>query len=171
MTITNIIALIVAIITCFWGYKLNKFLISIFGLILGFAIGIEYLPNFINDQTTVYIISEIIGLAIGFISYNLYLAGIFFLCAIAVFVLCGNLGLTEELQTIIGLVAGIIAGIIGVKFTRPIMIIATSLSGASIITDIAFNLLSYQNELLIFIISLVLATFGMIYQFKQKEIN
>ena len=41
MTITNIIALIVAIITCFWGYKLNKGLIAIFGLILGFSLGTE----------------------------------------------------------------------------------------------------------------------------------
>ena len=77
MTITNIIALIVAIITCFWGYKLNKGLIAIFGLILGFSLGTEYLPNFINNETIVYIISAIIGIAVGLISYNLYLVGIF----------------------------------------------------------------------------------------------
>ena len=169
MTITNIIALVVAIITCFWGYKLNKGLIAIFGLILGFALGIEYLPNFINDQTIVYVVSAVIGIAVGFISYNLYLVGIFFLCGVAAFVLCENLGLAENLQTIIGLVAGIIAGILGVKFTRPIMIISTSLSGASVLTDTAFQILNFQNNTLAFIISIVLAVLGMIYQFNQKE--
>ena len=169
MTITNIIALVVAIITCFWGYKLNKGLIAIFGLILGFALGIEYLPNFINDQTIVYVVSAVIGIAVGFISYNLYLVGIFFLCGVAAFVLCENLGLAENLQTIIGLVAGIIAGILGVKFTRPIMIISTSLSGASALTDTAFQILNFQNNTLAFIISIVLAVLGMIYQFNQKE--
>lgn len=169
MTITNIIALVVAIITCFWGYKLNKGLIAIFGLILGFALGVEYLPNFIDDQTIVYVVSAVIGIAVGFISYNLYLVGIFFLCGVAAFVLCENLGLAENLQTIIGLVAGIIAGILGVKFTRPIMIIATSLSGASVLTDTAFQILNFQNNTLAFIISIVLAVLGMIYQFNQKE--
>ncbi len=169
MTITNIIALVVAIITCFWGYKLNKGLIAIFGLILGFALGIEYLPNLINDQTIVYVVSAVIGIAVGFISYNLYLVGIFFLCGVAAFVLCENLGLAENLQTIIGLVAGIIAGILGVKFTRPIMIISTSLSGASVLTDTAFQILNFQNNTLAFIISIVLAVLGMIYQFNQKE--
>lgn len=169
MTITNIIALVVAIITCFWGYKLNKGLIAIFGLILGFALGIEYLPNLINDQTIVYVVSAVIGIAVGFISYNLYLVGIFFLCGVAAFVLCENLGLAENLQTIIGLVAGIIAGILGVKFTRPIMIISTSLSGASVLTDTAFQILNFQNNTLTFIISIVLAVLGMIYQFNQKE--
>ena len=169
MTITNIIALIVAIITCFWGYKLNKGLIAIFGLIIGFALGTEYLANFITNQTIVYIVSAVIGIAVGLISYNLYLVGIFFLCAIAAFVLCENLGLAKNLQTIICLVAGIIAGILGVKFTRPIMIIATSLSGASILTDTAFQMLNFQNNTLSFIISIVLAILGMVYQFNQKE--
>ena len=169
MTITNIIALVVAIITCFWGYKLNKGLIAIFGLILGFALGIEYLPNFIDDQTIVYVVSAVIGIAVGFISYNLYLVGIFFLCGVAAFVLCENLGLAENLQTIIGLVVGIIAGILGVKFTRPIMIISTSLSGASVLTDTAFQILNFQNNTLAFILSIVLAVLVMIYQFNQKE--
>ena len=169
MTVTNIIALVVALITCFWGYKLNKGLIAIFGLILGFTIGTEYLPNLINDQTVVYMVSAVIGIAVGLISYNLYLVGIFFLCGIAAFVLCENLGLAENIQTIIGLVAGIIAGILGVKFTRPLMIISTSLSGASVLTNTAFQLLNFQNNTLIFILSIVLAILGMIYQFNQKE--
>ena len=49
------------------------------------------------------------------------------------------------------------------------MIIATSLSGASILTDTAFQMLNFQNNTLSFVISIVLAILGIIYQFNQKE--
>ena len=171
MNVTNIMALIIAIITCFFGYKLNKGLIAILGLILGFLLGINYLPNIIDNQTIVYIISAIIAIISGLISYKLYLVGIFFLCAVATYILCENIGLTGNMQTIIGLTAGIIAGILGVKFTRPLMIISTSLSGGSVMVKTLFSLLNFQNNILIFIISLIFAILGMTYQFNQKDQN
>ena len=171
MNIADIIALIIAIITCFFGYKLNKGLIAILGLILGFLIGITYLPNIIIDKTLIYILSAVIAIFFGFISYKLYLVGIFFLCAIATYILCENFGLTGNLQTIIGILVGLIAGILGVKFTRPLMIISTGLSGASIITEILFNILNFQNDILNFIISLIIAILGITYQFQQKDPN
>lgn len=171
MNVTNIMALIIAIITCFFGYKLNKVLIAILGLILGFLLGITYLPNIIDNQTIVYIISAIIAIISGLISYKLYLVGIFFLCAVATYILCENIGLTGNMQTIIGLTAGIIAGILGVKFTRPLMIISTSLSGGSVMAKTLFSLLNFQNNILIFIISLIFAILGMTYQFNQKDQN
>ncbi len=171
MNIINIITLIIATITCFFGYKLNKALIAIMGLIIGFNLGVTYLPNFITDQTTIYIVSAIIAILTGIISYNLYLVGVFLLCAIAVYILCENLGLETNIQTIVGIIAGIIAGILGVKFTRPLMIISTSLGGASILITTIFKLLNFQNNIFFLILSLIIAFLGMAYQFKQKDLD
>ena len=171
MNIVNIIAVLVGLMSCFFGYKLNKTLIAVIGLIIGFNIGVAVLPNFITDQTIIYIVSAIIALLFGFISYNLYLVGVFLLCAFAAYALCSNLGLESNIQTIISVIAGIIAGILGVKFTRPLMIISTSLGGASLITENAFNLFNFQNNILSIIVFIIIALLGMSYQFKQKDIN
>lgn len=77
MDIINIITIVISLVTCFFGYKLNKIIIAIFGLIIGFNLGITYLPNLLTDQTIIYIISAIIAIAVGMISYNLYLVGVF----------------------------------------------------------------------------------------------
>lgn len=171
MNIVNIITLIAAVITCFFGYRLNKVLIAVMGLIIGFNLGLTYLPNFITGQTVIYIVSAVIAILVGLISYNLYLVGVFLLCAIAAYILCENLGLTDNIQTLIGMIAGLIAGILGVKFTRPLMIISTSLGGASLLTNTAFTLLNFQNNALSFIIIIVIAILGMLYQFKQPDTN
>ena len=171
MTIINIITIAIALITCFFGYKLNKALIAVMGLIIGFNLGLAYLPKIITDQTIVYILSAIIAIFSGFISYNLYLVGVFLLCAIAAYILCENLGLASNVQTLVGMIAGLIAGILGVKFTRPIMIVSTSLGGASILIDNLFNILNFQNNALSFALTIVIAIMGMLYQFKQKDTN
>ena len=72
---------------------------------------------------------------------------------------------------IVSLIAGLIAGIIGVKFTRPLIIISTSLAGAGTISETALNLLNIKNDTISIIIILILAILGMIYQFKQNDEN
>lgn len=171
MNIVNIVAVLIGLMSCFFGYKLNKTLIAIMGLIIGFNLGIVVLPNFITDQTIIYIVSAIIALLFGFISYNLYLVGIFLLCAITVYSLCNNLGLESNIQTIISVISGIIAGILGVKFTRPLIIISTSLAGATTIIENVFFLLNIQNNIFELLLFLIIAILGITYQFKQKEIN
>ena len=171
MDVITIVTIIIGLITCFFGYKLNKTIIAIFGLIIGYNLGVTLLPNVITDQTTIYIISVIIAIAIGLISYKLYLVGIFLLCALAAYILCDNLQLAQNIKNIVGLITGIIAGILGVKFTRPLVIISTSLAGATTFAENILNLLNYQNNNLTIIISIIVAIIGIIYQFKQKDTN
>ena len=97
MDVITIVTIIIGLITCFFGYKLNKTIIAIFGLIIGYNLGVTLLPNVITDQTTIYIISVIIAIAIGLISYKLYLVGIFLLCALAAYILCDNLQLAQNI--------------------------------------------------------------------------
>lgn len=171
MDIINVITLVIALVTCFFGYKLNKIIIAIFGLIIGFNLGVTYLPNLLEGQTVIYIISAILALIVGLLSYKLYLVGVFLLCALAAFILCENLNLSENIQMIVSIAAGFIAGILGVKFTRPLMIISTSLAGASTFTECALILFKMQSNTLSLIIFIVIALLGMSYQFKQKDIN
>lgn len=171
MDIVNIITIVIALATCFFGYKLNKTLIAIFGLIIGFKLGITYLPSMLSDQTLIYIISAIIAVAVGIISYKLYLVGVFLLCALATFILCENLNLQENIQFIISIIAGLIAGILGVKFTRPLMIISTALAGSAAFIENILLLFNIKNDIISIILFIFVAILGMCYQFKQKEVN
>ena len=171
MDIVNIITIVIALATCFFGYKLNKTLIAIFGLIIGFKLGITYLPSMLSDQTLIYIISAIIAIAVGIISYKLYLVGVFLLCALAAFILCENLNLQENIQLIISIIAGLIAGILGVKFTRPLMIISTALAGSAAFIENILLLFNIKNDIISIILFIFVAILGMCYQFKQKEVN
>ncbi len=171
MNIINIITIVIALATCFFGYKLNKILISLFGLIIGFNLGVTYLPNLLTDQTIIYIISTIIAIAVGIISYKLYLIGVFLLCTLTAFILSGNLNLSENLQIIVSVVIGIVAGILGVKFTRPIMIISTSLAGASALIENLLTLFNFQNNTVEIILFIIITILGIMYQFKQNDEN
>lgn len=164
----NIFILIISFITCFFGYKLNKTLIAIIGLFLGFDLGIILLPHIITSETVIYVLSAIIAIILGFIAYKIYLVGVFFLCMISAYVIFGNLGLETTYQTVVSLTVGVIAGIVGVKFTRPLMIISTSLSGALVLTEITFSILNFEIPILNIITSLIIAILGMYYQFKTK---
>ena len=171
MDIVNIITLIVAIIACFFGYRLNKSLSAVIGLIVGFRLGLTFLPGYIADQTMVYILSVIIGIIVGFLAYNMYLIGVFILCAMAAYTLCGNIGLNSNVRTFVGMVVGLIAGILGVNFTRLIVIIASSFAGASLLVETGFTMFNFQNSTLSLVLSIVLAVMGMAYQFSQKDTN
>ena len=171
MNIVNIITIVISIITCFFGYKLNKTLIAILGLIIGFNLGVTYLPNLITDQQVTYIISAIIALITGMISYKLYLVGVFLLCSLSAFILSGNLNLSENIQIIVSIVFGLIAGVLGVKFTKPIMIISTSLAGASTLIESSLTLFNFQNNTLEIILFIIITILGIMYQFKQNDEN
>ena len=171
MSIIDIITLIIALLTCLFGYKLNKGLIAVMGLIIGFQISSTYLPSIITDQNLIYLLSIIIALIIGMLSYKLYLVGIFFLCAVSAYIIFENLNLTGNIQIIFGLIIGVIAGILGVKFTRPIMIISTSLCGSSLVINTLMPALNIQNNNISLILTLIIAIISMAYQFKQKDIN
>lgn len=164
----NIIILIVAAIACFFGYKLNKTLIAILGFLIGYKLGLAYIPNFIENQTMIYIGTIVIAILTGLFSNSLYSIGIFFLCAMSAYILCGNLNLSGDISTIIGLIIGIIAGILGVKFTRSLIIISTGIGGSTLFTDTLFNILNITPSTLSTIILLIIASLGITYQFKQK---
>ena len=90
---------------------------------------------------------------------------------ISAYLLFKNLNLTGNIQIIFGLIIGAIAGILGVKFTRPLMIISTSLCGSSLVINTIMPALNIQNNTVNLILTLIIAIISMAYQFKQKDIN
>lgn len=171
MTIQAIINILIALAACLYGYRLNKVLIAIIGFYYGYQLGIMFLPAITLDGTLIQILSIVIALLVAIISYNMYLVGIFIICFATAYSLCSGLQIDETFRIIIGAVFGFIAGGLGVSFTRPIIIITTSLAGAYLLIDTIFKLVGFSNSLFITIGTLFVALLASSFQFSRNPEN
>lgn len=127
------IVFVIAVVQCFWGYKLFKLWIAIYGFFLSGLLGTMlamYNVQDVNAAIFIGLLSAIVG---AFITYKLYLAGVFLSCGLMGFVIV--YALTQE--TSISVVLAIVVGIFGVVFVKPVIILSTSipygfLAGASL---------------------------------------
>jgi hypothetical protein len=169
MNVETIVILIVSLIACFFGYRFNKSLIAICGLIIGFYLAKTFLPMILTDSNLITICSCVIAIFIGFISFRAYEIGIFLTCFFGIYVFCGNLNLAHDIRIIVGVICGLISGFLAVKFVRPIMIITTASSGAFLFTENILKIINYNNNTLNIVISLVIMILGILYQFKNTK--
>lgn len=168
-TVVLIISLIVGFLACFMGYRLNRIVVMIVGFYFGYKLGDAFLPQIISDASLIPIISVVIGIFVGYMAFSMYLLGIFILCFMLAYTVCGSFIEMEMLKIIIGAIAGVIVGIIGVNFVRPIMIVLTSLVGGFLIAGSGLDLLNIDNNIIYILIGLVLAILGALAQFRNKE--
>ena len=162
-------SLLVGFLACFMGSRLNKIIVMLVGFYFGYKLGDAYLPQLITDDVIVTFISIVIGIVIGFASFSMYLFGVFVLCFFLAYTVCDNFIEVEFLKIIIGVVTGVIAGLIGVKFVRPIMIILTSLTGGFLLVNSGMQLLNIDNNLIYVACGIILAVIGALSQFNNKE--
>ncbi len=168
-TFVLIVTLIIGLLACFMGYRLNRVVVMIVGFYFGYQLGIAFLPQIISDSSLIPIASIVVGIIVGYMAFSMYLLGIFILCFMLAYDICDSFIEMEMLKVIIGAVAGVIAGVIGVNFVRPIMIILTSLIGGFLITRAGLELLSISNNIIYISLGLVLAFLGAMAQFRNKE--
>ena len=168
-TIVLIVSIIIGLLACFMGYRLNKILVMIIGFYIGYKLGDAFLPQLISDDVIVTFVSIVIGIIIGFIAFGTYLFGVFILCFFLAYSLCEAFIDIDTLKIIIGVVAGVVAGIVGVKFVRPIIIITTSLTGGFLVVSSAIQLLNIDSTAIYIICGLILAAIGALSQFRNKE--
>lgn len=165
---TKLVDLIIGFITCFFGYKFSKTLLAILGFIIGYKFAMASLPSYIIESWMITTCSIIIGIILGFISYKLYLIGIFILCGVSAYMLSQFMGVDQSSRIIIGVISGILAGILGIKFTKPLIIISTSLSGATLLLKNLFTVLNFDNNYIYMIIYIIIVTYSINYQLKQQ---
>ena len=114
----------------------------------------------------------------GFLAFKVYKAGVFLLCGLTVYVLVMGILMSAAgtdavwWMEVISIIAGIVAGILGVKFMRVFIILSTAIpnglsAGASLMT-----MLKITGQVQIVIVGVVLAALGTLVQFvttKEKE--
>lgn len=131
------ISLIIGAIECFAGFKIMKAMLAVWGFFIGAVLGV--LIGVAAESTVLGAVLVIIfGAALAFLSYKLYLAGIFllsaFLTAIAVYIMFENI--------YVALLLAIGVGVLAIFFVKPVVIVTTSISGAGIILSSAYLIMN-----------------------------
>lgn len=167
--VTAIISIIIGIILCFCGFKVQKLLITLAWFALGFTLGGLVGGYFIDNQTTLLIIEIIVGLILGGAGYKLEKLALFIAVTYLTFKTVGPFvsGYEKGVELLIEGGISLLVGALSTFFIKPILIVVSSIAGATLIKEsIPIFVTLSANTLLI--VCVVVAILGIISQLKTN---
>lgn len=172
-----LLSIIFGVLSCFFGYKIFKFIVGVCGFVIGALAGIILISASNGDASgPAVIVTAIVGGIIGaFLAVKLYFIGIFFIGALfgGLTGYTLTLGNNSDNSGVLILVLAIIAGILAVIIKKFMIILSTSVSGAQSIS-MAIVILMYvlsgkENDSLYNILWIILAIVGFCYQYSSNK--
>lgn len=164
------LSIVLALLTCFFGFRLRRLwyslLVFALGALLGFAVSRLFLPEKLW-------LCLLIGLGVGLLAagftFRIYKAVVFVLAFSCVFAMVGEvLGEVQPvLSVIVAVLLGVLAGILAARFQYHVIVILTAVTGG---WRAAFGLrhviptMRQRPELLLIIAGVLIAA-GIIFQF------
>lgn len=143
--ITLVIGLIIALIQCFFGYKIIRSWIAIIGFLLGAVAGygIVYM---VTDELTYSLIGGLVGgILLAVLAYKVYLFGVFAIAGLGTYYLCVScLTIDSNYLQLVSIAIAILVAILAVKYMRPAIIIITAFTGAFAILEALPAFLSFD---------------------------
>lgn len=123
------VSLVVALLGCFFGYKLCKVFMSITGFLVGAILGGVVAFHFLNLTGLPSVLCIIVGgILIAVLAYRIYMAGIFILCFGLSFVAAASiLPFSGDIQFFLATLVGFIIGSLALKYIRPVIILTSAL--------------------------------------------
>ena len=114
----SVIALILALIGCFFGYKLSRLFMGITGFIAGAIIGQIVASQILHVEGFASVLCIILcGAVIASLAFWIYRIGIFILCFALAFSAAGTLFPFEgDVQFFANVITGLIVGVLAVKY-------------------------------------------------------
>lgn len=150
----GILVLMIGIALCFAGYRAFRAVIAVWGFFAGFLLTIQALGTYSGGHLLVsaleWIIALIVGLVLAALAYQLYVAAVVILSASVGFWIGSGLMMAVGYNnhSLPALIAGIICALIlailtlSLNLAKMLIILSTSLSGASVIIAGVLLLLS-----------------------------
>ena len=167
-------SILFSLLNCFFGYKLRKLWIALFGFLLGFFIGFAVVTVAAGGGTAVgALIGAAAGLLCGLLAYKIYRLGMFLWCAGCTFtVVCPFIyqaGGADWLAVTVGLLAGLVVGVLVLKFMRAITIATTAVSGGWNAARQTLALFSITDLAWTLPVAVLLVLLGIAVQLKTTE--
>lgn len=167
--IKALIAILLGLLFCFSGYRVQKFLITVVWFVIGFEIvnliGAEYITN----KDTLLIIEIIAGFILASVGYKLEKLALFVTVAYLTYITISPYitFFSKEMNLLTQGVVSLLMGGLSIILMKPILIIATSISGAGIFYQYLPVIVNLDAKILL-IVAVVIAVLGIIVQFKSN---
>lgn len=159
------VTLAIGILNCFLGYRLLKAWISLAGFYMGVLLFYALASHYTRDSLIQICAILVGGLFFGLVSFHIYRLGVFLLCTDIGTVLFSILLQPKSLLGFMGCLGiGVLIGLLGVAFVRPMVIVNTALGGGFSIAVSVAALLKRDIDTKILILGTVLSVVGMIVQ-------
>lgn len=145
--IVCVIAIIIGILGCFFGFKLREMFIGICGFATGGVIGIILMIE--NDNVVYLLLGLVLAIILEILSCKLYKIGVFFISYFSAGIFGFALAVVcfQEIipALIVACIVGIIVGIVSVLFVKPTIIVSTAVSYGNVAGLFLAVLLSNEN--------------------------
>lgn len=127
------VTLILAILACFFGYKLTRVFMSITGFLAGLFAGFFISHGLLALSRPLIVVCTLLGgVIMALLSYWIYVAGLFILCfMLAFFAAASLLPFSGDIQFFLSTLIGFIVGSLSIKFIRPVIIFSSGIVGGT----------------------------------------
>lgn len=142
-----VLSLIIALLGCFFGFKLSKLFMSLTGFLTGAIIGYIIAAKVLQTTGTTTIICILVGaVLLALLAYWIYRAGIFILCFVLAFTAAASLlPFTGDIQFFLSTIIGFIIGSLALKYIRPVIIITSAIVCGSSAAGLLITVCDYLN--------------------------
>ncbi len=167
--VVAIIAIIVGLLMCFWGYKIQKLLIMIAWFCLGFMLMKEIGFHFIDNANLLMLLQIISGIVLASVGFKLEKLALCIAVSYLTYITITPYitGFEEGISIIIHFGLSLLLGILSTLFIKPILVIVSSFAGANIILHYLPSLISLDYNLLL-ITAIIIGVMGVLVQFKVE---
>lgn len=164
------VTIIMALVNCFFGFRLLKFWISLFGFVTGAGIG-YFLGDYFTHNLIVAVIAAVLcGAVLMLLAFKVYLAGVFVLCGALAYFAINELMLPDIWwKFAICIVIGLLIGCIAVKFVRPAVIVSSGIHGGISSAGAILAAIGLKDQTMAVVTGLALAILGILFQFANTR--
>ena len=158
-----------ALANCFFGYKLQRVWITLAGFFIGLVLGFLMGIGFGLDAGPALLIGVALGVVLGLVAFKVYRVGIFLMGFTAVYSMFYSLIPLQWLGIVLGIAGGIAAGVLAVKFLRPVIILTTGVGYGLSAGQMLLSLFHITSMAVILPVGGALALAGVIVQFSTTK--
>ncbi len=162
--------LVVTILNGLFGYRLRKLWIAVWGALIGLTLGMLVSGWATEEEWVIWAVGAVVALTGALVAYRLYLAGIFLVCGLAALsTVLLLLGWNVWWKIGAAVLAGVLTGILGVKFVKPMVIASTSISAGTAASQTVLDLLKISDPAVSLAAAAVLAVLFAVFQLKNAK--
>jgi hypothetical protein len=130
VTPAALVLLVFGVVNCFWGYRIFRVVLALWGFVLGAAIGVALAGD---SGTLMVVFVALVGGLIGAgVFVLLYFVGVFAAGAILGFLLTASLMnvVMPEPNAFVAVIGALVVGLLALAVNKLIIILSTSFAGA-----------------------------------------